>query len=262
MLIRLIVSMGIALAISVGAARARALTSSGAIAATVVGTCALLAGWTWALLLIVYFASSSALSRFGSNEKHARVAAVVEKGAHRDAMQVVANGGLFAVGAALAVIAPVHALRWMALAAGALAASASDTWATEIGILAGGTPRSILGFQPVQPGMSGGITVAGSLSAAAGAGFVALVAVALGWPARVALGAFVGGVTGSTLDSLLGATLQSRRWCPRCEQATERAVHDCDTPTQLRRGLPWFDNDAVNILCGAAGGLLALVMSG
>src|SRR5213082_2722641 len=116
MLIRLIVSVGIALAISVVAARARALTRSGAIAAMVVGTCALLAGWTWAVLLIVYFASSSALSRFHADEKDARTVAVVEKGGRRDAMQVIANGGVFALGAALAVIAPVHELRWAALA--------------------------------------------------------------------------------------------------------------------------------------------------
>jgi len=262
MLIRLIVSMGIALAIAVVAVRARVLTNTGAIAATIIGTCALLAGWTWAVLLIVYFASSSALSRFRAAEKDARAAAVVEKGGHRDAMQVIANGGVFALAAALVVIAPVHEWRWAALAAGALAASASDTWATEIGILVGGIPRSILGFQPVQPGMSGGITVAGSVAALAGAGFVALVAGVLGWPARIVLAAFVGGVIGSTLDSLLGATVQSRRWCPTCERATERTVHDCGTPTRLARGLAWFDNDVVNILCGVAGGLLALVMGG
>ena len=149
-----------------------------------------------------------------------------------------------------------------ALAAGALAASASDTWATEIGILAGGTPRSILGFQAVQPGMSGGVTIAGTVAAFAGAGFIALVVWLLGWPARISVGAFVGGLAGSTLDSLLGATVQSRRWCPTCDRATERTVHDCGTPTQLGRGLAWFDNDVVNVLCGVAGGLLALVMSG
>jgi uncharacterized protein (TIGR00297 family) len=262
MLIRLIVSAAVALAVSLIAARARALTPSGAAAAAVIGTCALLAGWNWALLLIVYFASASALSSFRADEKHARSAAVVEKGGDRDAMQVIANGGVFALAAVVAAIAPVQTVRCSALAVGALAASASDTWATEIGLLVGGTPRSILGFGPVQPGMSGGVTIAGSLAALAGAAFVPLVAALLGWSPSIALGAFGGGVVGSTLDSLLGATLQSRRWCPQCERATERIVHDCGTPTRAGRGLAWFDNDVVNILCGIAGGLFALAMSG
>jgi uncharacterized membrane protein len=88
------------------------------------------------------------------------------------------------------------------------------------------------------------------------------VALALGWGSGVAFGAFAGGVAGSTLDSLLGATLQSRRWCPRCEQPTERTLHDCGTPTRITRGFVWFDNDLVNVLCGIAGGLLALAITG
>lgn len=262
MLIRVAVSVAIALAISLLAVRARVLTTTGAVASTVIGTLALLAGWTWGVLLVVYFTSSSALSRFRGEEKDARAAGVAEKGGKRDAMQVIANGGMFALGAAVAMIVPVHAVRWAALAAGALAASASDTWATEIGILVGGTPRSILTFQPVTPGMSGGVSLAGTAAAIAGAAFVAGVAGLLGWPARVVLSALAGGVAGSTVDSLLGATLQSRRWCSACEHYTERTIHDCGTPTRSAGGLAWFDNDLVNILCGITGGLLALVLSG
>lgn len=262
MLIRVTASVAIALAISLVAARARALTASGAIASTLIGTIALLAGWTWGVLLIVYFASSSALSRFRAEEKDARAAGIAEKGGKRDAMQVMANAGVFALGAVLAMTVPVHAMRWAALAGGALAASASDTWATEIGILVGGTPRSILTFARVQPGMSGGVSLAGSVAAIAGAAFIAVVGGILGWPVRVVLSALAGGVAGSMFDSMLGATLQSRRWCPTCEQSTERTVHDCGTSTRSAGGVAWFDNDLVNILCGIAGGLLALVMSG
>jgi len=255
-------SLAIALAIALVARRARALSRDGAVAATIVGTLALLAGWEWGMLLILYFASSSALSRFGVNEKTARTKSVIEKGGERDALQVIANGGVFAIAALLAIVDREHGTRWAALGIGALAASASDTWATEIGTLVGGTPRSILGFAPVPIGMSGGVTLAGSIAAAAGAAFVALLGLALGWPARVAFAVCVGGIAGSMLDSLLGATVQLRRYCDQCDCATERALHDCGAPTRRSRGVAWLGNDAVNLICGAAGGLLALAMTG
>jgi len=261
-LTRLAVATAVALSIALLARRARALSVDGAAAATIIGALALLAGWKWALLLIFYFASSSALSRFGVDRKNTRTQSIIEKGGERDAMQVLANGAVFAVAAGLAVVAPEYPTRWLALGVGALAESASDTWATEIGTLYGGTPRSILTFAPIAPGMSGGITVAGTIAALAGAVFVASVASALGWPIRVAIASFVGGVAGSTLDSVLGATLQVRNRCDRCDCATERVIHDCGATSRPVGGISWLGNDTVNLICGAVGGLLALAFTG
>jgi uncharacterized protein (TIGR00297 family) len=260
-LTRLLIATAIALSIALLARRARALSTGGAIAATVIGTLALLAGWKWAVLLIFYFVSSSVLSRLGAERKRDRTQSVIEKGGERDAMQVLANGAVFALAAALAVVTPEYQTRWVALGVGALAGSASDTWATEIGTLLGGIPRSITSFAPIAPGMSGGVTAAGTIAALTGAAFVALVASALGWPMRAALASFVGGVFGSTLDSVLGATLQLRRRCDRCDAATERAVHDCGATTRPVGGILWLGNDMVNLVCGAAAGLLALAMA-
>jgi uncharacterized protein (TIGR00297 family) len=261
-LARLAIAAGIALAISLLARRGRSLDAGGAALATVTGTLALLAGWRWGVLLVVYFASASALSRFGAARKEARTSSVIAKGGPRDAWQVLANGGVFAIAAALVLALPQYEQRWLALGIGALAASASDTWATEIGTLYGGAPRSILGWSPVPVGMSGGVTVVGLLAATAGAAFIALTTLALGWPVRVGAASVIGGIAGSTLDSLLGATLQQRRWCDRCNRATERVVHDCGTPTRPIGGLAALNNDSVNLLCGLAGGLIAIAITG
>jgi uncharacterized protein (TIGR00297 family) len=255
-------ALAVALFIAFLARRARALSLDGAVAATLVGALALLVSWRWGLLLILYFATSSALSRLGNDKKTARTISVIEKGGERDAIQVLANGAVFAVAALLAILIPAHEMRWAALGAGALAASASDSWATEIGTLVGGTPRSIVGFRPLPFGMSGGVTLAGSIAAIAGAAVIALFAVALAWPVRAAFAAFVGGIAGSTLDSLLGATLQLRRRCDRCDCDTERTIHDCGATTSRAAGIAWLGNDAVNLICGAAGGLLALAITG
>ena len=261
MTLRLFVGAAIALVIVLLARRAHALSSHGALTAFGVGTVAMLAGWSWGALLIAYFLTSSALSRYGAAAKEARTGDIVEKGRARDAVQVLANGALFTLAAALFVAGTLSTSAASALGAGTLAASASDTWATEIGTLAKAPPRSILTLRPVAPGVSGGITLIGTLAAIAGAGFIAVVAFALGWPARATAAAFAGGVAGSTIDSILGAALQSRRWCDRCDRITERRVHRCGALTRHRGGLRWLDNDVVNFVTSAAGGLFAMLLA-
>jgi uncharacterized protein (TIGR00297 family) len=256
---RILAGLALAAVISFVARRARSLTTSGALAATCVGTIAIAAGWSWGTLLVVYFAISTALSHAGKAAKERRVASIVAKGGARDATQVLANGATFAVAALVATIRPD--IRWIAMGAGSLAASAADTWATEIGTLYGGEPRSILSWRAVPTGTSGGVSAIGTLAALAGAVFVALVVAALGWPSTVARNVMIGGVAGALVDSLLGATMQSRRWCDVCERETERTVHDCGTSTRHRRGFVWLDNDLVNFLSNAAGGLIAAILT-
>ena len=250
-LVRLAVGFVLALAIALVARRARSLAPSGAAAAVVVGTACVAAGWSWGALLVAFFVTSSALSRIGAESKEQRTRGVVAKGGERDAAQVLANGGPFAV-AALGAAAWPHPL-WNAFGAAALAASTADTWATEVGTLAGGTPRSILSWRPVPPGTSGGITLPGTLGSLAGTLFVATLALAMGWPLAAFAGAVPGGVVGATMDTLIGATAQARRWCDRCDGGTERMVHDCGTTTRPAGGIAWLDNDLVNLLAGLAG---------
>jgi uncharacterized protein (TIGR00297 family) len=240
----LLSGVAVATAVSAIAFRARALSRSGAVAAALTGTLAVAAGWRWGGILVAYFVSSSLLSRYRASEKLARAGGRTEKHGPRDALQVVANGGAFAAMALGDALRPDPS--WQTLAAGALAASAADTWATEVGLLARAAPRSILTGRPVPSGTSGGVTLQGFLAAAAGATFVALVAASLRWPLRAAVAAVVGGVLGSLLDSVVGASLQSRRWCASCRAATEQRVHECGAATAHTGGLAWLDNDGVN----------------
>lgn len=261
LLVRLIAGLAIALAIAYAARRTRSLSSGGALAAVVVGATAIAAGWSWGALLIAFFVSSTAMSHYRAPVKTARTASIVEKGNERDAKQVLANGGVFALAAALSLLTPSW-LSWQALAVGALAASTSDTWATEIGTLSNSTPRTIVGWRQVPPGTSGGVTTLGALAAIAGAAFIALVALVVGWPRGILVAALLGGIFGSTVDSLLGATLQTRRWCELCDRPTERVVHGCGTETRTAGGISWLDNDVVNLVSTAAGGLLAALVAG
>lgn len=253
------------------ARRAGSLSGSGQWAAFVVGTVATAAGWPWAALLIGYFVASSALTRFGQAKKAERTASTLPDARGRDAVQVFANGGLFAaavlVGSFVGDVggdSSAARLAWQVAGLGALSAAAADTWATEIGTLWGGTPRLLLSGRPVPPGVSGGVTLAGSGASVVAAALIALAAMGIQRETSVAVpvarAVFLGGVAGSLFDSLLGATLQSKRWCERCRTWTERRVHTCQYRTQHARGLRWMTNDAVNFLATVSGALVALTL--
>jgi uncharacterized protein (TIGR00297 family) len=247
-MIRLAVGAVLAAGVALAAYRVRALSFDGALAAFVVGTIVVAAGgWSSAAVLLAFFLPSALLTRMG-RERKGWVRGTQEP-APRNAWQVLANGGvatLCAV-AALAASAPFNAAF-----AGAFAAASADTWATEIGTLARRRPVSILTFCPIETGLSGGVTLLGTCAMIAGALCVAVVASLL----RVAplLTVVAAGIAGALLDSIVGASLQARQWCPRCSCECETAQHYCGTPTTTRRGVRWIQNDAVNLtatLCGA-----------
>ena len=244
-----------ALAMAVGA-----LTMAGAVAATVIGALCILAGWGWAALLILYFVVAVAFSRLGASTKERRTSAVVAKAGGRDAIQVLANGGVFALAAFLSAhVSSTSAPVLAAAAAGALAASAADTLATEVGTLVGGEPHSITHWRAVPAGTSGGVTVAGSLAMIAGALLVAFAAVGMRLTPHLTAVA-LGGVAGAIADSLLGALVQERRRCPRCDVATERHVHDCGTVTEHTGGIARLDNDLVNLCATIVGSAVAAAL--
>ncbi|MDQ7064762.1 MAG: DUF92 domain-containing protein [candidate division KSB1 bacterium] len=253
----------LALMIVAAALRLRALDTSGAIAAFLVGTFIFaVGGWPMSLPLIVFFVTSSLLSKWTQWRKAAdtgRYKAV----SHRDAKQVLSNGGLPMLLAIISIWLP-HPMVFFLYLAG-VAAAAADTWATEIGLLSAQTPRSIVSGKPVLPGASGGITLPGLIGAAAGSAAVSFSVLltpsgtagpisgsALLW---VALAGFLANL----LDSVLGATLQRKSTCAVCGLETEH-LHHCNTPTRHVAGLRWLDNDGVNLACSLGGILIAAIL--
>lgn len=248
-----IVEIALAALVSIGAHRGRLLTAGGAVAASFVGAAAMIGGVRWVVMLLFFFASSNALSRWRGSERDRLVGSFIEKGGPRDASQVLANGGVFAVSAILATFADEFS--WQAAGIGAIAAATADTWSTEVGTVLGGTPIDIRSGRQVPPGTSGGITIAGSATALVAAILAAIVARTVDWSTPT-FAIVVGGLVGSLTDSLLGSTVQERRWCPSCNLATERHTHSCGTTTVHRGGIRGCNNDIVNLLSTVAGAVI------
>ena len=209
------------------------------------------------MLLVLYFVAAALLSRLGSDRKEAITRGIASKGGTRDATQVLANGAAYSVAALIATKLGIPGLAWGAV--GALAASSADSWATEIGVWLGGTPRSILTGTYVRPGESGGVTLAGLIAAAGGAAWVGMVATIAGLPAMLGVAALLAGFGGSIADSVFGATLQERFRCDACNEPTERAIHICGTSARRAGGIRWVNNDVVNLLATFTGLLLGVL---
>ena len=241
------------------------LTGSGAVAgglfaATLIG----LGGWGWAAPGFTFFFLSSLLSKRipGWKEPDSEAAA---RESRRNASQVYANGAAAWLLIVAYAVEPHEWIYWGFV--GSLAAAAADTWATEIGPLSHSQPRMILSGRPVTVGTSGAVSWAGTLAGVIGA---IVIWAAARWavppPAELAgLGvSFItvvgGGVIGSIVDSLAGATIQAvykDRQTGRIADERERG----NDRLQRVHGWPGIDNDVVNVLCTGAGAAASILLT-
>ncbi len=269
---RLLLGFVISSLIGYAGYRKRALSLSGVAGAILVGTTIFGAGgWVWGMLLITFFALSSALSAYKKAAKQ-QLAEKFAKDARRDLAQTLANGGC---GALLALAACFYPQPMMLAAfVGAMATVNADTWATELGVLSRRSPRLVTTGRVVEPGTSGGVSLLGTLATLAGGLSIGLAAAlflllnkALGGPGYALLGAdtavqgtlvllpvaTLGGLIGSLCDSILGATLQTIYYSTRRAKETERKIDLDGIPNEHLRGWKWLNNDWVNFLSSAAG---------
>lgn len=259
---------GFALALTIAflARRARSLNKSGALAAVVTGTVIFgSGGWKWAILLLTFFLTSSALSRAfkkrkqGLDEKYS-------KGHERDAGQVFGNGGAATAFAAIHFLLPNEIWPWFGFAA-SLAAVNADTWGTELGVLNPHPPRLITNLaKAVEKGTSGGVSVTGTLASLAGAGIIGILAACLhplSGSVSTGITITLAGFSASLFDSFLGATVQAIYFCPKDNKETEQhPTHSCGTSTTQLRGWKWLDNDRVNFACSAFGVIVFFLVHG
>ncbi|MGA3046089.1 MAG: DUF92 domain-containing protein [Terracidiphilus sp.] len=191
-----------------------------------------------AVSLLAYFAT-----KLGRAKKERLGTAESRKG--RAASQVAANLGVAAIMLGFNVQSWLIDSHWFspsglapipifAVGLAALAEAAADTVSSEIGQVLGGRPRMITTLHTTEPGTDGAISFAGTL-----AGFVAAIIVAVSGTLafRGDLALFwissAAAVFGLLFDSLLGATLERRRW---------------------------LNNDAVNFLSTASAAAFALAI--
>jgi uncharacterized protein (TIGR00297 family) len=194
--------------------RLKLLSRNGSLGALLLGAVVFgLGGLRWAIILLVFFLSSSGLSRL-FHRRNEKAEINYAKGSTRDAGQVLANGGLAGLFVILHFFFPQSSWVWIGFCASFAAANA-DTWATEIGALSRNQPRLITTLKTVEAGTSGAVSWLGTLAAFFGALLVGLAGAlvdpfAAVEPAqKVLIVITIGGIAGSLADSWLGATFQA-----------------------------------------------------
>jgi len=207
-------ALAVNFAVAALALAARAVNLSGAVAGLIIGGVVFtFGGWQAYTLLILFFVLGSGATKVGYRQKAARRIAQ-EQGGRRGARHAVANCGLPAFLAFLAMATPLNDFFLIAFAA-ALATAAFDTVSSEIGQVYGRHPFLITSFRPVPPGTEGAVSVEGTLAGLAAAVLLAVSGVGLELTGQAAwTGAWIvvaSAFVGTTVESILGATLETAR---------------------------------------------------
>ena len=232
----------------------KAIDGRGFIASVAVGVSVIYGGGpSWFVIVAIFFVVSVAATLYKYGYKK-ELGSAQEKGGARNWPNILANGGFASIIALLNLARPSPALA--ALFLGAVCTSASDTAATEFGLLSKSPPRLITNpSKEVRPGTSGGVSALGFAGAAFASAVIGVLAVLLGIVSRSATVVglcLVGGLFGTLFDSFIGAIAQRRGYCPVCMKPTEALTH-CGERTCVTEGAWFVENNVVNLVSTAMG---------
>jgi len=231
--VRWIAATSVSVAVVTWGHKRKSLSTNGALFAIIVGFCLTLAQYSFMACLLMFFISSSQATKYKSAIKK-KFEDNHQEGGQRNWLQVLCNGGV-AMELSLLYLLDIGSVElpvdfrnhyrssWLGMGVlGAIACCNGDTWASELGsVWTSGDPWLITSFKRVPRGTNGGISIPGLVASVLGgmaiglaymlAGLLACSApdLALAPPQwKVILVAGTGGLLGSLIDSLIGATFQ------------------------------------------------------
>lgn len=233
----------------------RVLTKGGLVLAIVLDAVVALAFGNFGFILLAAFLFGSvAVDKLKKHKKASD--SVTKKSDCRDAIQVLANGLIPMLMAVLYSLTANKAFLVGYVAA--LAEAFADTCASGMGVYANST-FDIFKMKKTKMGLSGGMSVIGTLASLLGAFVIGAIGFAFEPDFKLLLIASLTAFFGAVFDSFLGSLFQIKYRCKICGELTEREVH-CDVKTEEYSGFTFFDNDIVNLLSGVFSAFFATVI--
>lgn len=214
------------------------LTRGGVVASILTGLTLLYCGGIPILTpLLFFFLSGSFLPRLLPPQHQSDK----KSGKARDAAQVIANGSVYTT------IALLHALYpqpyYPVLMAIALSTATSDTWASDIGLGIPSATINISNFRRISPGVSGGISLTGTIGGLAGALSIALIYYFIIQQNLLhTIYITAAGFAGMIIDSLLGSKLQAKYFNPETKHWSDQPNHH----HFYHSGIKSITNDHIN----------------
>lgn len=223
----LLIGFGISIIVSWIAYQKQSLSRSGFYTSIFVGTVIYFCGGLYFMVvLFAFFVSSSLFSMMYKGEK---------RHSNRTYKQVLANGLIGVVLSVFYVVSNDELFKLLYTIS--FAVSTADTWASEIGKLSKYKPRNIVTWKQTDYGLSGSVTVLGSIASFGGSVFISLFLL-------LNYHVILWGFLGSIVDSFLG-TLQVKY--KLVHGGIVESVEDQQDIEQVL-GISWLSNNLVNFM--------------
>ena len=210
------------------------LSNSGIFQAILLLTSMVMARFTL-LPIFLFFILGSISSKLNkvqkSDSKHGKA---------RDGYQVLANGGVVLLLAWLKIESQNEIFNILMYIS--ICISMADTFSSEFGMKFGGQPWDIIRFKRINQGLSGGISLAGTIASFLGAGIISICYFYIHSDGFLTFSILLSGVLGSLVDSVLGSLFQPKFKTQLGE------IMDFGKKEDMISGVSFFSNDFVNFL--------------
>ncbi len=240
--------------------------------------CTWIFGFAGLMLPLLFFVSANVIGKIRRNIQKEEGQFIEKKSDRRDLMQVFANGFLAVAAAVIFAVSDSYSNAKIMFAAivmfgAAMTEATSDTWAGEIGRLSKKPPVSLKTGKVVPKGVSGGVTLLGYGAGLLGAAFIAVIWYVLfsfisrpadmfieKLPIGLVIITFIG-FAGCIVDSFLGAFFQALYIDADSGKYTEKKQSPSGKDNQLTGGIPWMDNDMVNLASNLLSAVIAFIVA-
>ncbi len=259
MLLRFLAGAAVSAIVSYFTLKKKALTPAAALESCLMMLIASVFGGYGVLFALVFsFLLVSIAGKLTEDKRLERTQGIHKKHGARDAVQVLVNGIFASITAILYYI--TSDTLCIALYFLSVTESLADSVASDIGVLSKKPPIDICRFVRVQPGISGGISLLGTLSAF----FCSIIMCGVfiifyGFELRYFIIIALCPVLGMLIDSIIGSLLQVKYRCDICGKITEKTEH-CGVNTKQVQGINVIDNDIVNLMSNGFSVLLGLLI--
>ena len=144
-----------------------------------------------------------------------------------------------------------------------LAETIGDSMASAVGVLSKSDPIDKCSFKKIQKGISGGISILGTVVSLAVCVYSAIIyEVIYKDNIKSFIVIVISSFIGIVLDSILGSKIQIQYRCTKCNKLTEKEIH-CNATTKKEKGFKFFDNSRINFLCNIFSfGMACVLMKG